>query len=100
MIAPRTVVTLLRDGLTASPWLLRWEAVAAVMGAGLLVASPGLWLGLPSWVTVAVGCYFAAACLKTIEVQRFGVLGLELYSSTLTKRYREDPTTVVEPPSG
>lgn len=45
LIAPRTVVALLREGLTASPWLLRWEALSAALGAGLLVASPGLWLG-------------------------------------------------------
>lgn len=45
LIAPRSVITLLREGLTASPGLLRWEAVAAALGAGLLLASPGLWLG-------------------------------------------------------
>ncbi len=45
LIAPRSVITLLREGLTASPKLLRWEAVAAALGAGLLLASPGLWLG-------------------------------------------------------
>lgn len=45
LIAPRSVITVLRDGLTASPGLLRWEALAAVFGAGLLLASPGLWLG-------------------------------------------------------
>jgi hypothetical protein len=29
-------------------------------------AAPPLWLGLPSWVAVAVGCYFAAACLNAV----------------------------------
>ncbi len=54
VIAPRTVVTLLREGLTTSPWLLRWEAVAAALGAALLVASPGLWLGVLWGLTGAV----------------------------------------------
>ena len=45
LAAPRPVVTLLRETLTTSPGLLRWEAVAAALGAGLLLAAPGLWLG-------------------------------------------------------
>lgn len=52
--APRTVVSLLREGLTASPWLLRWEAVAGALGIGLLLASPGLWLGTLWGLTGAV----------------------------------------------
>ncbi len=40
--------------LASIPWY--WAAAAA----------PPLWFGLPSWVTVAVGCYFAAACLNAV----------------------------------
>lgn len=29
-------------------------------------ASPEIWLGLPSWVTVAIGCYAIAAVLNAI----------------------------------
>jgi len=29
-------------------------------------ATPRLWLGLPDWVTVALGCYVAAAILNAI----------------------------------
>jgi hypothetical protein len=29
-------------------------------------AAPPLWLGLPQWVTVAVVCYLAAACLNAL----------------------------------
>ncbi len=52
--APRTIVTLLREGVATSPGLLRWEAVAALLGAGLLLASPGLWLGALWGVTGAL----------------------------------------------
>jgi len=31
-----------------------------------LEAAPPMWLGLPSWVTTAVLCYFAAAVLNAI----------------------------------
>ena len=27
---------------------------------------PALWLGLPNWVSVAVGCYLAAAVLNAV----------------------------------
>lgn len=54
LAAPRPVVTLLRETLTASPRLLRWEAVAAALGVGLLVAAPALWLGALWGVTGAV----------------------------------------------
>ena len=26
----------------------------------------GVWLGLPSWVTVAIGCYVLAACANAL----------------------------------
>jgi hypothetical protein len=29
-------------------------------------ASPAIWLGLPDWVTVALGCYLAAAALNAV----------------------------------
>ncbi len=29
-------------------------------------ATPELWLGLPDWVTVALVCYAAAACLNAV----------------------------------
>jgi len=28
--------------------------------------APAIWLGLPDWVAVAIGCYFAAAVLNAV----------------------------------
>jgi len=28
--------------------------------------APAIWLGLPDWVAVALGCYFAAAALNAV----------------------------------
>lgn len=54
LTTPRPVVTLLRQALTASPGLLRWEGLAAALGVVLLLASPGLWLGALWGVTGAM----------------------------------------------
>jgi len=53
----------LRRGLLAGIGLLYLLSVPWYWTAD---ASPQLWFGLPSWVAVAVGCYFAAACLNAI----------------------------------
>jgi hypothetical protein len=29
-------------------------------------AAPGIWLGLPDWVAVALGCYLVAAALNAV----------------------------------
>lgn len=54
----------------------RWRTGLLVSIGVLYVASvpwyrpadpdPPLWFGLPHWVTVAVGCYFAAAVLNAV----------------------------------
>lgn len=64
LAAPRTVITLLREGLTVSPGLLRLEAAAALLGTALVLASPGLWLGalwgLTGCVMIIKGLFVAA----------------------------------------
>jgi hypothetical protein len=51
------------------PWLLGAIGVLYVLSVPWYRSAdgaPAQSLGLPSWVAVAVGCYFAAACLNAI----------------------------------
>lgn len=67
-----------RKAPQTSPSVSRGRLRAALLAAIVLLyvlsvpwyrpldAAPPMWLGLPSWVTTAVLCYFAAAVLNAI----------------------------------
>lgn len=44
LLAPQQVVALVKDAMARSPWVVRAEILAAVLGLLLLMAAPELWL--------------------------------------------------------